>query len=99
MADDAASPLRSVHTTSLPALLEQLGLSVLLTTYQAGKLILVRADGGVANTHFRSFDTPMGLAAERGRLALGTRTTVWEFRDQPAVARRLPPPGRHDACY
>src|SRR5262245_9189414 len=99
MPDAPDSPLRSVHTTSLPALLEQFGLSVLLTTYQAGKLILVRADGGRANTPFRNFDPPMGLAAARGRLAVGTRTAVWEFHDQPAVARRLPPAGRHDACY
>ncbi len=91
--------LRSVHTTTLPTVLGQLGLSVLVSTYQAGKLIVVRADGGVVNTHFRNFDTPMGLAHDRGRLAVGTRTQVWEFRDQPAVAARLDPPGKHDACF
>jgi uncharacterized protein (TIGR03032 family) len=92
-------PLRSVHTTSLPALLDRLRLSVLVSTYQAGKLIVVRSDGGVANTHFRNFDTPMGLAHDRGRLAVGTRVQVWEFRDQPAVAAKLDPPGKHDACF
>jgi uncharacterized protein (TIGR03032 family) len=100
MADTPADePLQSVHTTSLPALLDEYGLSVLITTYQAGKLIVVRSEGGRANTHFRNFDTPMGLAEAGGRLALGTRTGVWEFHDQPAVARKLPPAGRHDACY
>jgi uncharacterized protein (TIGR03032 family) len=92
-------PLRSVHTTSLPSVLDQFGLSVLVSTYQAGKLIVVRADGGVANTHFRNFQVPMGLAFDRGRLAVGTKVSVWEFRDQPTVASRLDPPGRHDACY
>src|SRR5262245_5707701 len=77
--------LQSVHTTTLPQLLHQGGLSFLVSTYQAGKLIVVRADGDVANTHFRSFDTPMGLAFDRGRLAVGTRVHVWEFHDQPAV--------------
>jgi uncharacterized protein (TIGR03032 family) len=90
---------RSVHSTTLPALLDRLGASVLVSTYQAGKLIVVRSDGGRANTHFRNFDTPMGLACERGRLAVGTRIGVWELRDQPAAAARLDPPGRHDACF
>jgi uncharacterized protein (TIGR03032 family) len=43
----------------------------------------------------------MGLAlADAGsRLALGTTTQVWEYRDVPSVARRLGPDGRHDACF
>ena len=85
-------PLQSVHTTTLPRLLAQLGSSVLVSTYQAGKLIVVRADGERANTHFRNFDTPMGLALGGGRLIVGTRTEIQEFRNQPAVATKLPPP-------
>jgi uncharacterized protein (TIGR03032 family) len=95
----AQEALQSVHTTTLPRLLRQAGASLLVTTYQAGKLIVVRADGDTANTHFRDFDTPMGLAYDRGRLAVGTRIHVREFHDQPEVARRLDPPGRHDACF
>jgi uncharacterized protein (TIGR03032 family) len=94
-----ASPLRSVHTTSLPALLHQCGISLLISTYQAGKLVLVRAEGDRANTHFRTFSRPMGLALHGHRLAIGTRMHLHEFRNQPEVARRLEPAGRHDACF
>jgi len=101
MNDPAVDPpqLKSVHTTTLPELLRRGGFSVLVSTYQAGKLIAVRADGDRANTHFRNFDTPMGLACDRGRLAIGTKLHVWEFHNQPEVARQLDPPGRHDACF
>lgn len=101
MNDPAVDPpqLKSVHTTTLPELLRQGGFSILVSTYQAGKLIAVRADGDRANTHFRNFDTPMGLACDRGRLAIGTKLHVWEFHNQPEVARQLDPPGRHDACF
>jgi uncharacterized protein (TIGR03032 family) len=92
-------PLRSVHTTSFPALLEHLGASILVTTYQAGKLVVLRADGGVLNTHFRGFSKPMGLALDRDRLAIGTTLQIWEFHNVPAVSRRLEPPGKHDAVY
>jgi uncharacterized protein (TIGR03032 family) len=72
----------------------------LVTTYQAGKLVLVRTEGDHLNTHFRAFRSPMGLAlGDGGRLAVGTTLQVWEFRDVPEVARRLEPAGRHDACF
>ena len=32
-------PLRAAHTANFPALLRQLGASLLVTTYQAGKLV------------------------------------------------------------
>jgi len=91
--------LRAVHTTSFPALLRQLGTSLLVTTYQAGKLVMVRAEGDHLNTHFRAFHAPMGLAFDGGRLAVGTTLQVWEFVDVPAVTAKLDPPSRHDACF
>jgi uncharacterized protein (TIGR03032 family) len=92
-------PLRSVHTTSFPAILQHLRCSILVTTYQAGKLVVLRADNGVLNTHFRAFAKPMGLALDRDRLAIGTAMQIWEFHNVPAVTRRLEPPEKHDACY
>jgi uncharacterized protein (TIGR03032 family) len=97
--DAGPSPLRSVHTTSFPAILDQLASSLLVTTYQAGKLVVLRSDAGVLNTHFRAFNKPMGMAVGRGRLGIGTAVDVWEFRNVPAVAAKLEPPGKHDACF
>ena len=96
---DDPAPLRAVHTPNFPALLRRLGASLLVTTYQAGKLVLVRDEGDHLNTHFRTFPAPMGLALAGDRLAVGTTIQVWEFVDVPAVAARLDPPGRHDACF
>jgi hypothetical protein len=93
------SPLRSVHTTNFPAILEQLGITLVVSTYQAHKLILVRADNGTLNTHFRAFKKPMGLAVDRARITVGTASEVWYLRNVPDVARKLEPPGKHDACY
>jgi uncharacterized protein (TIGR03032 family) len=95
----APKALRAVHTPNFPALLRRLGASLLVTTYQAGKLVIVRDEGGQLNTHFRSFQGPMGLALHRDRLAIGTTIQVWEYVDVPAVTAKLEPPGRHDACF
>jgi uncharacterized protein (TIGR03032 family) len=91
--------LASVHTTNFPDLLRQLGASLLVTTYQAGKLVILRPDGASINTHFRGFNRPMGLAVDRQRLVLGTRTEIVEFRNMPDVAKRLQDPPKHDAVY
>ena len=96
---DDPAPLRAVHTTNFPSLLRQLGASLLVTTYQAGKLVMVRDEGDHLNTHFRSFQAPMGLALDGGRLAVGTAIQVWEYVDVPAVTAKLDPPGKHDACF
>ena len=95
----AADPLRSVHTSNLPDLFAQLGISLVVSTYQAGKVILVRSDGAALNTHFRAFAKPMGIAADRHRLTVGGARSVWSYRNVPAVARKLEPQGTHDACY
>jgi uncharacterized protein (TIGR03032 family) len=97
--DPSQLPLRSVHTNTFPPILNQLGISLVVSTYQAGKLIVLRADGEVINTHFKVFNKPMGLAADQHKLALGTAYQVWELRNQPAVTQRLQPPDQHDACY
>lgn len=94
---DAA--LRSVHTSNLPAIFEQLRISLAVSTYQAGKLILLRNDGGVLNTHFRPFSKPMGIAADHARLSVGGANTVWHYRNVPAVGPKLEPAGRHDAAF
>lgn len=38
-------------------------------------------------------------ALANGRLAIGTHVHVWELINQPDVAQKLPPEGKHDACF
>jgi uncharacterized protein (TIGR03032 family) len=93
------SPFRSVHSPGFAGLLETLGITLLVTTYQAGKLMAVRGHEGRVSTLLRSFERPMGLAVRAGQIALGTRNQVWFFRNAPDIAPQLPPAGTHDACF
>lgn len=98
-ANAPATALTSVHTSNFPDLLRQLNGCLVVSTYQAGKLVILRPDGATINTHFRTFNRPMGMAADSERLALGTSIEIAEFRNMPAVAQRLNEPPRHDAVY
>lgn len=91
--------MRSVHTSNFPEILAHFGMSLLVTTYQAGRLVILRNDGGVLNTHFRHFPKPMGLALAPNRLAIGTDVEIREFHNVPAVAAKLEPAGRHDVAF
>ncbi|MBP6473586.1 MAG: TIGR03032 family protein [Chloroflexi bacterium] len=96
------NPLRSVYTSNFPNILEALGISLAVSTYQAGRVILVRREqNGGLNTHFRNFHKPMGIAADHatGRLTIGGANTVWYYRNMSAVARKLEPPDQHDAAF
>jgi len=97
MSPDVA--LRSVHTANLPELFDRLQISLLVSTYQAGKVMVVRNDGGALNTDFLSLARPMGIASDRTRLTIGGTNTVWEYRNIPEAVRTLDPPDKHDACF
>ncbi|TWU25721.1 TIGR03032 family protein [Bythopirellula polymerisocia] len=105
-AADSPPPLRSVHTSNLPQIFAEGNFSLLVTTYQAGKLVLLRNDKGILNTHFRNFLKPMGLAVRGGKLAIGCSIDIWEFHNVPAVCQRLDDHEEnketgfhHDACF
>jgi len=87
------------QTESFVALLQQLGASLLVSTYQANKLLVARAAGNGLSMLVRTFDRPMGLAVNARRLAIGTRKEVWFLRNAPDIAPQVEPPGMHDACY
>ncbi|WP_300679034.1 TIGR03032 family protein [Nocardioides sp.] len=78
----------SVATTNVAQLLTLLHSSLVATTYQSGRVVMMRALNGTFNTHFRQFDKPMGIAYRPGMLALGTRNEVWTMVDVPGLADR-----------
>ena len=87
------------QTESFVALLHELGVSLLVSTYQANKLLAVRASGAGLSTLVRTFDRPMGLAVDARRLAIGTRKEVWFLRNAPDIAQQIEPAGQHDVCF
>ena len=87
------------QTDNFAPLLRQFNASLFVTTYQANKLLVVRAAQGGLSTLVRTFERPMGLAVDGRRMALGTRDQVWFLRNAPDIAPRVEPAGLHDACY
>src|SRR3954468_25044359 len=85
------------QTDRFVALLQQLGASLVVSTYQANKLLVARATGGGLSLLVRTLDRPVGLAVDAHRLMIGARNQVWVLRNAPDIAPRAEPAGRHDA--
>ena len=91
--------VRCSHSDSLPALLAQLRLSVLISTYQTGHLVVVSVRNGRLTLTFNQFERAMGIAVKQGTIAVCTRREVWFLRDAPDIAAKLQSPAQHDACF
>jgi uncharacterized protein (TIGR03032 family) len=91
--------IRCSHSESLPDLLTRLRLSVLISTYQTGHLVVVAARQGRLVLTFHQFERAMGIAFKPGTIAVCTRKEVWFVRAAPDIAAKLEPRGHHDACF
>ena len=70
-------PFHYTHSPTLPKLLWQLGCTLVFSTYQAGKVILIRATSPEKiEQHALDFPRPMGLAVSDQRIAVATRDEV-----------------------
>ena len=79
----------------------QSGGSLLVSTYQAGKVAMIGFDGRQPTLLMREFDKPLGMAVNGSRLALATRHEVTLFANAPLLARDYveTTPGKYDAIY
>jgi uncharacterized protein (TIGR03032 family) len=92
--------LQAGFSNGLPALLNELNISLILSTYQAGKVIILSSDGEQITQLYRSFDRPMGIAINGDMLALALRMNVTLFRNQRELARTYPKkPDCYDSLY
>jgi uncharacterized protein (TIGR03032 family) len=91
--------IRCTHSANLPALLSQLRLSVLISTYQTGHLVAVSSRQYRLALTFHQFDRAMGIAIKPGTIAVCTRKEVWFLRSVPDIAAKLQPQGYFDACF
>jgi len=100
--NDTAMAYREVryeHSRNFPAVLEHIGVSLLVSTYQAGKLFVVGARQGDLAFSFHNFEQAMGIAVRQDQIAVGTRHQIWSLRGAPDIAPKLAPTGRHDGCF
>jgi uncharacterized protein (TIGR03032 family) len=82
------------YSSNLPALLKHLNISLAFTSYQAGRLMLVRSDGEQLDVNYKSFPRPMGLSVADNGLTMGTFTQVLQFQREDGLLEKIKKPIR-----
>ena len=73
--------------------------SLVVSTYQAGKLLMIGWDGQQLTLLMRQYDKPMGFNVSGKKLALATRNNITIHANDPVLARSYKKTGQYDALY
>ena len=78
-------PFGYEHSPHLPGILSDLGVCLIVSTYQAGKLAVFRSRDDQLSLLLRNFEHAMGVVPHRDRIAVGTRYHVWFLENDVAT--------------
>lgn len=99
--NEKVSTFTCTHSTSLPEILHKLNCTIALSTYQAGKVVLVSAINPTRLIQLpRTFAKPMGIGISAKSLAIATLTEVMVFNNASQMAPNYPQqPNTYDALF
>jgi uncharacterized protein (TIGR03032 family) len=97
----APAPFSCSYTPQVPELLCRLNCTLVLSTFQAGKVIFLSAqDGDHLHQLPRNFPKPMGIALRGDKMALACLDEVHVLVNSPELALNYPKkPGTYDAMF
>jgi uncharacterized protein (TIGR03032 family) len=99
---EAQKNLREVsyeYSNNLAEILQHLRISLLFSTYQAGKLGVVTVKDQTLDIAFHNFERAMGIAVNKTRMAVGGKDWVYFLKNDTDIAVQIEPAGSHDACF
>ncbi|MBC7777935.1 MAG: TIGR03032 family protein [Phycisphaerae bacterium] len=101
--DTSLAPFSCQYSPQIPELLLRLNCTIAITTYQAGKLVLISAQNEDALVQLpRTFPIPLGIAENKAtdQLALACKDEIVVFSNAPQLAAHYPAsPQKYDALY
>jgi len=95
------TPFSCGYTPSFPTLLAQLKATLLISTYQAGKVVLLSAteDNRLIQLP-RTFEKPMGIALHKNKMGIATKNEVIVLGNVPSLATTYPKkPNTYDGFF
>lgn len=101
--EPALAPFSCTYTSHVPEILQRLKCTIAITTYQAGKLVLISAKDEHSLIQLpRTFEKPMGIAEdkERDKIAIACKDEIVVLANSKDLAKFYPnSPGKYDALY
>jgi len=87
------------HSADFVPILRETGVSLLISTYQAGKLVVLGTNDKGLTISLHNFEQPMGIAIHQDRIAIGTQTQIVMLASTPDLTPQLDPNDQYDSVY
>lgn len=87
------------YSQNIVELLKQLKSTIVMTTYQSGKIMLMGQHNNQFDIRYKEFPRPMGMYAKGGKIWSGLGHGIYQFANFSGVASKLEDGKTYDACY
>lgn len=87
------------YSKNLVNFLELTKLSLVMSNYQANKVMIIGAYNGNLDIRYKNFQKPMGMCATNGKIFAGFKHMIWEFHNFENAAKKIDINRDYDACY
>lgn len=85
------------YTDSVVEILNKIGITLLMSTYQSGKIMIFGGSNSQFDIRYKNFPRPMGMTFHKNRLYAGLGHSIYTFANFSSVAKNLE--GGYDGCY
>lgn len=94
-------PFSCNFSPNVPEVLQGLGITIVISTYQAGKVVFLSATNNESLVQLpRNFRKAMGMAIQHDRMAIAVQDEVIVLANSPELARSYPPkPNTYDGIF
>jgi len=101
ISDKGTHPFSCRYSPQIPELLTKLDVSIVISTYQAGKVVFISAkDENDLVMLPRGFDKPMGVDILGDKMLLATKNQIIEFKNSKELAKTYPlKPNVYDSLF
>ena len=94
-------PFAVTHTQNIPEIMHDLGFTLALSTYQAGKVVFLSATSRDKLIQLpRTFSNAMGVATSESKLAVACKSDLVVLKNFPQLAKNYPKkPNTYDSLF
>ncbi len=96
---EQAVPVHYEYSPGFVELLQHMNASIVLSTYQAGKVLVLGVHQRQLTISTMDYDRPMGIAIGHDRIAIGAGSAIHFLMANHAAAQTISPAGCFDGCF
>lgn len=87
------------YAQNIVEILKRLRATIVMTTYQSGKIMLMGQHNDAFDIRYKEFPRPMGMYAKGGKIWAGLGHGIYQFANYNGVTQKLEDGKTYDACY